>query len=153
VEHRRKLRFIVFALFVVALLSLPFVLLGEEYAVPLLHSQQGRAWALGAIAIALLTTDSLAPVPSSLVIVFAAMKAGWIVGTIAGTVGLVGQVIGAAWFGRVAIGRLALRFLGAADVEALRGAMQERLALTLGCLRCVPLIAESSVVIAASFGV
>lgn len=134
-------------------LALPFVLFGEEYALRILGSHDRHAWAVAAMGIVLLTADSLAPVPSSLVIVFVALKTGWIVGTIAGTLGLCGQVIGAAWFGRVALSRFTARVFGIADIESLRGALQTRLAVTLGCLRAVPLLAETSVVLAASLGI
>jgi len=150
---RRTLKLALFAVFVVALLSLPFVLLGEEYALPLLECQESRAWTLGLIAIALLTADSVAPVPSSLVMVGVALKAGWVVGTVTGTIGLCGQVLASAWFGRVALGRMALRLLGEGDANTLRDSVQRRLTVTLGCLRSVPLLAESSVVIAASLGI
>lgn len=150
---RRAVRFALFAVFVIALLGLPFALFGEEYVVALLGNEDRHAWLLAAMGIALLTADSLAPVPSSLVIVAVALKAGWFVGTVAGTVGLCGQVIGAAWFGRVALGRVASRVFSVADLDSMRAAVPQRLALTLGCMRSVPLLAETSVAIAASVGI
>lgn len=149
----RRARFTVLVLFVVALLSVPFVIWGEDFAIRILGGQERQAWAMALIGIALLTADSVAPIPSSIVIVAVALKAGWIVGTIAGTIGLCGQVVGAAWFGQVAIGKVAGRLIGFSDRDRLRVAVQQRLALTLGCFRSVPLLAETSVVIAASLGI
>lgn len=152
-DPRRAVKFTLLVLFVLALLSLPFIFFGEDYAVRVLGNHESQAWVVAGIGVILLTADSLAPVPSSIVIVAVALKAGWIVGTVAGTLGLCGQVIGAAWFGRVAVGKLASRTFGLGDREQLHAAMRQRLALTLGCVRSVPLLAETSVVIAASLGV
>jgi hypothetical protein len=149
----RAAKFALFVFFVVALLSLPFVFFGEEYVAPILGNHEQQAWVLAGIGVILLTADSLAPVPSSIVIVAVALKAGWAIGTLAGTVGLCGQVVGAAWFGKLALSKITLRMLGLADGEQLRATMQKRLAVTLGCLRSVPLLAETSVVVAASLGV
>jgi hypothetical protein len=142
-----------FVLLVVALVSLPFALFGEEFALPLLEARSHQGVALVLIAIALLTADSVAPVPSVIVIIFLAAKAGWLAGVIGGTIGLTGQVFFAAVFGRVAVGRLAPRFFPDAELERMRQSLQQRLALTLACFRSVPVLAETSVMIAASLGV
>ncbi len=150
---RRGLRFALFVLLVLALLSLPFVLFGESYALPLLRSHEGRTGMLALIAVGLLLADSVAPVPSILVIMVLAAKTSWWVGALGGTVGLTGQVLCASWFGRAAVGRLAPRFFPESELRRLRGALQGSLALTLGCLRSLPVFAETSVVVAASLGV
>lgn len=147
------LRFGLFGLLVVALVSLPFVLFGEEYALPLLEAQGHRTTGLVLIAIALLTADAVAPVPSVLVILFLAAKAGWLAGLIGGAVGLTGQVVAAAWFGRTAVGRIAPRFFSEADLARLHTTLLQRLTLTLACLRSVPVLAETSVMVAASLGI
>lgn len=146
-------KFALFVLLVVALVSVPFVVLGESFAFPLLEQRQHQAGWLVTIAIALLTADAVAPVPSVLVIVFLAAKAGWLAGVIGGTLGLSGGVIGAAWFGRVAVGRIAPKFFPDAELERLRSALQRKLWLTLACLRSVPVLAETSVMVAASVGI
>jgi uncharacterized membrane protein YdjX (TVP38/TMEM64 family) len=150
---RRRVRFALFVLLVVALVSLPFVLFGEHFAGTLLDSQEHQRWALVLISVALLTADSVAPVPSILVIIGLAAKAGWLAGVVGGTVGLTGQVVCAAWFGRAAVGRIAPKFFPAAELARLQVAMENRLSLTLACLRSVPVLAETSVMIAASLGV
>ncbi len=147
------LRLVLFVLVLVALVSLPFVLFGEAFALPLLAAREHQTGWLVLIAIALLTADSVAPVPSVLVIVFLAAKAGWLAGMIGGTLGLTGQVVCAAWFGRAAVGRIAPKFFPEAELTRLRGSLQQRLTLTLACLRSVPVLAETSVMLAGSLGI
>ncbi len=150
---RRLLRFALFVLLVVALISLPFVLFGESFALPLLRSHEDRVWAMILVALGLLTADAVSPVPSAVVIVVLAARTTWWIGALVGTLGLTGQVLCAAWLGRTAGGRLAPRFFPAPELARLRGTLQQKLALTLGCLRCVPVFSETSVVVAASFGI
>lgn len=152
-ERVSTLKFALFVLLVVALVSLPFVIFGESFAFPLLEERQHQAGWLVLIAIALLAADAVAPVPSVLVIVFLAAKAGWLAGVVGGTVGLSAGVAGAAWFGRVAVGRIAPRFFPETELGRLRAALQRKLWLTLACLRSVPVLAETSVMVAASVGV
>lgn len=147
------MKFVLFVLLVVALVSLPFVIFGESFAFPLLEANQARGAWLVVIAIALLAADSVAPVPSILVIIFLAAKAGWVAGVIGGTLGLSAGVLCAAWFGRAAVGRLAPRFFSDAELVRLRGGLQRQLVLTLACLRSVPVLAETSVMVASSVGV
>lgn len=146
-------KFTLFVLLVVALVSVPFVIFGESFAFPLLEGRQHQAGWLVLIAIALLTADAVAPVPSVLVIMFLAAKAGWLAGVIGGTLGLSGGVIGAAWFGRVAVGRIAPKFFPDTELGRLRAALHNKLWLTLACLRSVPVLAETSVMLAASVGI
>lgn len=150
---QRSVKISLFVAFVIALVCVPFVILGEEYVLPLLEAQQHRAGALTLIAIILLAADSVAPVPATLVIMFLAAKAGPLAGIIGGTVGLSVGVLAAAWFGKSAVGRIAPRFMPDAELARLRDSLQSRLALTLACLRSVPVLAETSVIIAAATGV
>ena len=55
--------------------------------------------------------------------------------------------------GRVAVGRIAPRFFPDAELARLRSSLQQRLVLTLACFRSVPVLAETSVMLAASLGV
>ena len=150
---RSKVRLALFILFVVTLVSLPFVIFGEEFVFPLLQSREQQAGALTLVAIALLVCDSVAPVPATLVIMFLAARAGRVAGVVGGTVGLSLGVLVAAWFGRGAVGRLAPKFFPDAELVRLREALQKRLVLTLACLRSVPVLAETSVIVAAAAGV
>ena len=139
--------------FIMALVCVPFVIFGEGFALPLLESQQHRTAGLTGIAIMMLAADSVAPVPATLVIMYLAAKGGVGAGIVGGTFGLSAGVLAAAWFGRTAVGRIAPKFFPEAELTKLREALQRRLALTLACLRSVPVLAETSVILAAATGV
>ncbi len=144
---------VLFALAVMALVCGPFVIWGEEFVLPFLQSREKQTAALVLISIVLLAADSVAPVPASLVIMFLAAKAGPVAGVIGGTVGMSLGVLAAAWIGRAAVGRVAPKFFPEAELARLRGNLQKRLALTLACWRSVPVLAETSVILAAAAGV
>lgn len=146
-------RMILFVLFVMALVSLPFVIWGEDFVIPLLNAQEHRTEWFVVIAIVLLAADSVAPVPVTIVIMTLAAHAGSWAGVIGGTVGLTAGVVAAGWFGRVAVGRIAPRFFPDQELVRLREALQTRLGLTLACLRSVPVLAETSVMVAAAMGI
>ena len=139
--------------FIMALVCVPFVIFGEGFALPLLESQQHRTAGLTGIAIMMLAADSVAPVPATLVIMYLAAKGGVGAGIVGGTFGLSAGVLAAAWLGRTAVGRIAPKFFPEAELTKLREALQRRLALTLACLRSVPVLAETSVILAAATGV
>lgn len=138
---------------VVALVCLPFVIFGQEFAIPWLKSYEQQTGALILIAVALLAADSVAPVPSTLVIMFLAAKAGLVAGILGSTLGLTLGVFTAAWFGRAAVGRLAPKFIPETELARLREDLQTRLTLTLACWRAVPVMAETTVILAAAAGV
>jgi 3-dehydroquinate synthase len=148
-----RLRVLLFVLFVMTLVILPFVLFGEEYVLPLLHSRTQQTWALVLIAVALLACDSVAPVPATIVIMYLAAKAGWLAGIVGGTIGMCLGVLAAAWIGRTAVGRLAPKFIPDAELQRLGAALQSRLVITLACLRSVPVLAETSIIAAAAMGI
>lgn len=150
---RQSVKLALFVLFVMTLVCLPFVIFGEDHVLPLIETRERQAGALTALSIALLATDSVAPVPSTLVIMYLAAKAGWPAGVIGGTLGMCGGVLAAAWLGRFAVGRLVPRFFPDSEAERLRRSLQERLPLTLACLRSVPVLAETSVIVAAAMGI
>lgn len=147
------LKIVLFILFVMTLVCLPFAIWGEEFVLPLLKSKEDQTLALVLIAIALLACDSVAPIPATLVIMFLAARTGRVSGIIGGTLGLSAGVLAAAWIGRTAVGRLAPKFMSDADLARLRTSLQSRLAITLACLRSVPVLAETSVIVAAATGI
>ncbi|MBP8256587.1 MAG: hypothetical protein KAX37_04635 [Opitutaceae bacterium] len=149
----RLVKVTLFVLLVMALVCAPFIIWGEDFVLPLLNAQEHRIEWLVVIAIVLLAADSVAPVPATLVIMFLAAKAGTFAGIVGGTVGLTAGVLAAGWFGRVAVGRIAPRFFPDEELARLREALQTRLALTLACLRSVPVLAETSVIVAAAMGI
>lgn len=152
-SSQRLIRLTLFILFVMALVCLPFVIWGEEYVQPILDAHRHQTTLLVIIAIVMLAADSVAPVPSTVVIMTLANVAGRLPGIIGGTVGLCAGVLAAAWFGRFAVGRIAPTFFPDAELARLRESLQRRLALTLACLRSVPVLAETSVILAAATGV
>jgi uncharacterized membrane protein YdjX (TVP38/TMEM64 family) len=147
------LRIGLFFLLVVAVVSAPFVIWGDEYVLPLLESQQQRTGALVAIAVILLAADSVAPVPATLVIMFLAAKAGVVAGIVGGTLGMSAGVLTAGWLGQAAGERIAPKFFPDAELARMREGLQRNLALTLACWRSVPVLAETSVLMAALLGV
>jgi 3-dehydroquinate synthase len=150
---RQTVKTALFVLFVITLVCLPFAIFGEEFVLPLLQTRAQQSGALTVISIALLAADSVAPVPATLVIMYLAAKAGWVAGVVGGTLGMSAGVLAAAWLGRVAVGRIAPRFFPEAELIRLRDSLQSRLTLTLACLRSVPVLAETSIIVAAAMGI
>jgi hypothetical protein len=150
---RQSVKLGLFLLCVLAIVCVPFVIFGEDYVLPLVRTREQQAGALTVLSIILLACDSVAPVPATLVIMYLAAKAGWMAGIVGGTVGMGGGVLAAAWLGRFAVGRLVPRFLPDAEADRLRRSLQDRLTLTLACLRSVPVLAETSVIVAAAMGI
>jgi 3-dehydroquinate synthase len=146
-------KIVLFVIFVMTLVCLPFAIFGEEFVLPLLESREKQTGALTLLAIALLACDSVAPIPATLVIMYLAAKAGWVAGIVGGTIGMCAGVLAAAWLGRTAVGRIAPKFFPDAELARLRESLQGRLWLTLACMRSVPVLAETSVIAAAAMGV
>jgi len=146
-----------FVVLVIALVSIPFVIMGEERSTELtrslLESQGQRAGAMTMIAIGLLAADSIAPVPATIVIWILANRGGVPAGIVGGTIGMSLGVLAAAWIGRTAVGRLAPKFFPDTEIVRLRDLLQSRLMITLACLRSVPVLAETSVIAAAAMGI
>ena len=147
------LKFGLLVVAIVALVSAPFVIWGDTYVLPLLESHVDRTSLLIAIAIMLLAADSVAPVPATLVIMFLAAHSGRFAGIVGGTIGMSAGVLTAAWIGRTAVGRLAPKFFPDSELARLRAGVQRNLALTLACWRSVPVLAETSVILAAAAGI
>ena len=153
VFSNQTVRSTLFILVVIALVCLPFAIFQGDIGLPLLETKSQQVWVLTLAAVALLAADSVAPIPSSIVILTVGAKAGPLWGFVGGAVGLSLGVLAAAWLGRHAVGRLAPRFLPDAELERLRRALQERLGVTLACCRSIPVLAETSVLVAAAMGI
>jgi hypothetical protein len=147
------LKFALLVVAIVALVSAPFVIWGDAYVLPLLESNVHRTGVLIGIAIILLAADSVAPVPATLVIMFLAANGGRVAGIVGGTLGMSAGVLTAAWFGRTAVGRLAPKFFPESEIARMRAGLQRNLPLTLACWRSVPVLAETSVILAAAAGI
>jgi len=142
--------------FVMALVIVPFLIFGERLeasVLPWLETRQERTLLFTLAAVLLLAADSVAPVPATVVIMYLAWKAGWVAGIVGGTLGMSAGVLAAGWLGREAVGRLAPKFIPDAELARLRDSLQRRLFVTLACLRSVPVLAETSVIVAAAAGV
>lgn len=152
--HARPwLRLSLFVLVVSVLVSLPFLVLGEGAFRPaLLAIQHHPAW-VAVACIVLLSLDAVLPVPSAWVLIFLALQTGALGGILGGTLGLCVGVLVSTWVGRVAVGRLAPRFIPDSELARLRESMSRHTGLTLACMRSVPVLAETSVMIAAAAGV
>jgi hypothetical protein len=148
-----SLRFTLLIVTIIAIVSAPFVIWGDTYVMPLLQSKVDQTSLLIGIAIVLLAADSVAPVPATLVIMFLAAHSGRLAGIMGGTIGMSLGVLTAAWFGRTAVGRLAPKFFPDTELVRLRSGLQRNLALTLACWRSVPVLAETSVILAAATGI
>ena len=146
-------KIVLFSLLVMALVCAPFLIWGESFVFPLLQAQEHRVVGLVLVAIVLLAADSVAPVPATLVIMFLAAKAGVVAGIVGGTLGMAAGVLASAWVGRAAVGRIAPAFFPQAELARLSEGLQRNLALTLACWRSVPVMAETSVILAAAAGV
>ena len=132
---------------------LPFLIFGEDALVPLLEKLQQHPGWLVAGAIALLGLDAILPVPSAWVLIFLALQVGPVLGIAGGSLGLCAGVFVSAWVGRTTVGRLAPKFIPDAELARLRDSMARHTTLTLACMRSVPVLAETSVMIAAAAGV
>lgn len=139
--------------FVSVLVSIPFMVLGESVFMPIFEAFRHSTGWLVLLAIALLGGDAVLPVPSAWVIIFLAQQGGVLAGIVGGAVGLSLGAVVAAWIGRAAVGRAAPKFFPAAELERLRSSIERHTIVTLACMRSVPVLAETSVMIAAAAGV
>lgn len=147
------LRATVLVFAVSVLVSVPFMIFGESVFIPLFEAVQHSTFWLVLLAVALLGADAVLPVPSAWVVIFLAQQSGALAGIVGGTLGLSVGVLVAGWIGRAAVGRAAPKFFPEAELARLRDAMQRHTIVTLACMRSVPVLAETSVLIAAGAGV
>lgn len=150
---RRVLRLGLLVFAVSILVCLPFLVFGEELFTPALEQLRRHTGWLAAATVALLALDAVLPVPSAWVLILLALEGGLPLGIIGGSVGLCAGVLVSTWIGRVAIGRLAPRFVSETEIARLRESIVQHTTLTLACMRSVPVLAETSVMIAAAAGV
>jgi 3-dehydroquinate synthase len=135
------------------LVSVPFMIFGEALFMPAFEALRHSTFWLVMLAIALLSADAVLPVPSAWVIIFLAQEKGLAAGIVGGSVGLAVGVLVSGWVGRAAVGRAAPKFFPAAEMERLRVTIERHTIVTLACMRSVPVLAETSVMIAAGAGV
>ena len=147
------------SIFLASLLSLfivlPFLLWGEaaETWVDQFLSNESSLWLLGAAIFLLLASDIAFPIPSSVVATASGAFLGIGLGTIVSAGGLTAGVIAGLLIGR-RYGRPACRaFVGAEEYARLERDFRSHGILLLVLMRPVPVLAEASVISAASLGI
>lgn len=145
-----SLKWIVIALALFTVVSLPFILFEEQVLelAAALFEPGGRAAPLLALAIlALFAGDVVLPVPSSLVSVAAIALFGWAGGLLIWAGMSAGCALGY-WLGGRAARPLALRYLGRAELERAHRLAAGIGPATLVLTRAVPVLAEAATVAA-----
>lgn len=136
------------------LIILPFLLWGEaaEIWIGQFLSDQTSIWLLAAAIFLLLASDIALPIPSSVVATAAGAFLGIGLGTIVSAGGLTAGVLAGLLIGR-RYGRPACRaFIGAQEYDRLERYFRSHGNLILVLMRPVPVLAEGSVISAASLG-
>lgn len=142
------------ALVVLALVLVPFALVGEPLealALGALDGAHGQV-AVASVVVASLAADVVLPVPSSLVATAAGALLGWLPGALAATLGMLAGGLVGHRLGAVARGRLVTRLVPAADMAWLEGVVARHGALAVAALRPIPVLAETSVIVAGAAG-
>ncbi|MDE0102215.1 MAG: VTT domain-containing protein [Bryobacterales bacterium] len=141
-------------LLLAAAVLVPFWLLDEPLATATGELlMPGSSWAVTAsLVVLLLAADVLLPVPSSLVLTASGLLLGMLPGLAAGWVGLqCGALVGYA-LGRFAGSRIAVRLVGADELDRASRAWRRWGDAALVAARAVPVLAESTVVLAGVAG-
>jgi len=149
------MRSILLASLLSLLIILPFLLWGEAAAtwVDQFLSHETSLWLLGAAIFLLLASDIALPIPSSVVATASGALLGIGLGTIVSAGGMTAGVLAGLLIGR-RYGRPACRaFVGAEAYDRLERYFRSHGILILVLMRPVPVLAEASVISAASLGV
>ncbi|MEO8301323.1 MAG: VTT domain-containing protein [Rhizomicrobium sp.] len=137
------------------LIVLPFLLWGEaaETWVHQFLSNESSMWLLAAAIFLLLASDIVLPIPSSVVATASGAFLGIGLGTIVSSGGMTAGVIAGLLIGQ-RYGRPACRaFVGAGEYARLERYFRSHGILILVLMRPVPVLAEASVISAASLGI
>src|SRR5262245_45518271 len=137
------------------LIILPFLLWGEaaETRIDQFLSNQSSLWLLGAAIFLLLASDIAFPIPSSVVATASGAFLGIGLGTLVSAGGMTAGVVAGLLIGR-RYGRSACRaFVGAQQYDRLERHVRSHGILILVLMRPVPVLAEASVISAASLGI
>lgn len=141
------LRTLFLTLAVLALIIIPFCLFGasiDAWTVRLLRQAADHPWATGALLSALLATDIVLPVPSSLASTACGMVLGLFGGTCASFAGMSVSALAGYALGRWAA-PAARRLLGEREAAILEALHRRHGVWLLLALRPVPVLAEASV--------
>lgn len=132
----------------------PFILMGpqiESYVAQALSAAAPNPWIAVAI-VCILLLDVLLPVPSSLVLVASGMFFGFAVGTLVGFAGLCAGCIFGYWIGANCGHWLLRPFVTKAEESQAAGLLQTRGLMLLASVRAVPVLAETTTVMAGALG-
>ena len=148
------IRWLALAGIVLALILIPFALFEESITrwTQEWLSRPQAAWVLGFGVAALLASDVVLPVPSSLVSIGAGALLGFGGGMIASAAGMTGGCIVGYWVGQRGARRPAERLLGTAEMARMERAQRRWGEWMVMLMRPVPVLAEASVVFAGMGG-
>ena len=145
-----SLRWLLLGLILLALILVPFVLFEARFLETverLLHADSSRLVVIAGVSI-LLASDVILPVPSSVVATASGMLLGVAQGAIVTWVGMQAGALVGYGLGRSAGVRATTRFVGEAEIERASRLHRRWGAFSLIAARAVPVLAESSVVLA-----
>lgn len=148
---RRSARPAVAAVLLIALISLPFVLLGEQRTLQWTRQLVESAGAALVVAlVSLLALDVVLPVPSSWVATLSGASFGFWAGLTVNWLGLnLGSALGYSLGRRV--GRVgAIRILGESNLARVSASFERYGSWSIPILRGVPVLAEASLIVAGS---
>lgn len=144
-------RWVILVVIVLAVILVPFMLFGEQieaWTEQFIQGANDRPLLTGAVLSLMLSSDILAPIPSSMVSTAAGFVLGFVPGMLASLLGMtvscvIGFVIGRRW-GRPA----ALRFVGEQDLQGLENLSERFGDWAIVIARPVPVLAEASILFA-----
>lgn len=154
-RRRAGLRWILLTFAVLLAIIVPFVLLEEQitaWTTAAFEAARGQPWLGGGIILALLAGDVVLPVPSSVVSAFAGALLGW---KLAALVIWSGMTIGCAlgyWLGASAGRGVAMRVVGAGELDRARRLFDNIGPVALIITRAVPVLAEAGTLAAGAAG-
>ncbi len=154
-KGRAVWRWVGLTLAVLLAIIVPFVLLEAQitaWTTAAFEAARGQPWLGGGIIVALLAGDVILPVPSSVVSAFAGALLGW---KLAALVIWSGMTIGCAfgyWLGASAGRGVAMRVVGAGELDRARRLFDNIGPVALIITRAVPVLAEAGTLAAGAAG-
>jgi uncharacterized membrane protein YdjX (TVP38/TMEM64 family) len=149
-DPRRAWRWALFGLLLAGFVLLPFALFEDQLDALVRYAlQDEQTWLIVLLAvIGFLLLDIVLPIPSSFVLAAAGYLLGPAWGSLACFVGLSGAALVGYGLGHVAGEPLARRLVGADGLHRFEGLWRRHADLVLLCFRAMPVLAETSVVLA-----
>lgn len=150
-----SIRLVVLLVLLVTLVIVPFILWGEQLdaTAPRLLRDQPTRWAIAVFGVALLCSDVLLPVPSSVVSVTLCLLLGPVMGGVAVFMGMFGAFALGLLIGRLLPAERLRRWIGADTWDALAAKRLPASLLWIAASRPVPVLAEVTALFAGSLRV